>query len=113
MRACTDDNADDALPLLPRREWDGDDGPFTWDEFVAFYGDDAGRHWVSCSLQRRLDGDEGPFTWAEFVRCYGSEDEAAYWWARGAAAGTVAARGRGLYREATGNGAASGGTHSR
>ena len=87
--------------------WDGDEGPFSWAEFVEHYGGGAGYWWWRAGDRLRWDGDEGPFSWPEFVECYGDADEAAYWWARSAwvaenARATQARRGPALLRRGLG-----------
>lgn len=60
--------------------WDGDEGPFTMNEFIDCYGRrDAVYWWLQGALQRQYDGDEGPFAWCEFVRFYGPKEGRRRW----------------------------------
>ena len=91
--------------LATATQWDDGEGPFTWNEFVEFYGDiaTARRGWLRAALERRYDSaaavggcaddeEEGPFSWAEFVRFYGDVATARPRWleARVAAIATTA-----------------------
>lgn len=65
-------------------KWDGHCGPYTWEEFIDFYGEEEGeKHWWRSSIQRRMDGDDGPYTWEQFLYHYDDVAEATYWWTHG------------------------------
>ena len=64
--------------------WDGCNGPYTYNEFVAYHGADAAAYWWSQSppfekAATLMDGNDGPYTWDEFLAYYGYATAAWHW----------------------------------